>query len=180
VSEKLKQLKLDLLLKELKLLDSEQKYVDEFNGYYSPIFMEELAKNGYVIEQPTENIQPIKKEPIEVNDNDQKLIKSTFRSVAKESHPDKTKNPYKNKLYEEAQIAYDNNDLLTLYKVAKKLNIDVEMNVNTISLLEKIINEKKQKLKSVEVSFLWLWTNSQSQEQKDELINQFLSKHNKK
>jgi hypothetical protein len=64
--------------------------------------------------------------------------------------------------------------------VAKKLNIDVEMNVNTISLLEKIINEKKQKLKSVEVSFLWLWANSPSQEQKDELINQFLSKHNKK
>ncbi len=47
MSDKLKSLKLDLLLKELKLLDSEKEYIDEFTNHYKPIFMNELGKNGY-------------------------------------------------------------------------------------------------------------------------------------
>ena len=48
------------------------------------------------------------------------------------------------------------------------------------TLLEKIVEDKKKQLKSVETSFLWLWANSDTQEKKDQLINQFLNKHNKK
>ena len=185
VSEKLKNLKLDLLLKELKLLDSEKDYIDEFTTYHSPTFMEELSNNGYVAETPTgetnnHNIKNSQKNIIDVNDEDKKLIKNIFRSIAKASHPDKTPNQYKNKLYDEAQIAYDENNLLVLYKITKKLNIEIEISINTITLLEKIVEDKKKQLKSVETSFLWLWANSDTQEKKDQLINQFLNKHNKK
>lgn len=185
VNEKLKNLKLDLLLKELKLLDSEKDYIDEFTAYHSPTFMEELSNNGYVAETPTgetnnHNIKNSQKNVIDVNDEDRKLIKNIFRSIAKTSHPDKTPNQYKNKLYNEAQIAYDENNLLVLYKIAKKLNIEIEISINTITLLEKIVEDKKKQLKSVETSFLWLWVNSDTQEKKDQLINQFLNKHNKK
>jgi hypothetical protein len=155
VSEKLKNLKLDLLLKELKLLDSEKDYIDEFTTYYSPVFMEELSNNGYIAQTPTgetnnHNIKNSQKNIIDVNDDDKKLIKSIFRSIAKASHPD------------------------------KKLNIEIEISINTITLLEKIVEDKKKQLKSVETSFLWLWVNSDTQEKKDQLINQFLNKHNKK
>ena len=172
VSEKLKNLKLDLLLK-------------EFTTYHSPTFMEELSNNGYIAETPTgetnnHNIKKSQKNIIDVNDDDKKLIKNIFRSIAKASHPDKTPNQYKNKLYDEAQIAYDENNLLVLYKIAKKLNIEIEISINTITLLEKIVEDKKKQLKSVETSFLWLWANSDTQEKKDQLINQFLNKHNKK
>lgn len=185
MNEKLKNLKLDLLLKELKLLDSEKEYVDEFTKHYSPIFMDELSKNGYVIETPTgetnnHTIKNVPKNNIEVNEEDEKLIKTIFRSIAKVSHPDKTPNQYRNKLYGEAQIAYDQNNLLVLYKIAKKLNIEIELNTNTITLLEKIVEDTKKQIKSVETSFLWLWVNADTQEKKDQLINQFLNKHNKK
>lgn len=184
MSDKLKSLKLDLLLKELKLLDSEKEYIDEFTNHYKPIFMDELGKNGYIAEIPTgetnnHNIKSTQKKNIEVSNEDKKLIKSIFRSIAKLSHPDKTSNHYKNKLYDQAQIAYDENDLLVLYKVSKKLNIEVEINISTLTLLEKIVEDKKKQLKSVETSFLWLWVNSDTQEKKDQLINQFLNKHNK-
>jgi hypothetical protein len=66
-----------------------------------------------------------------------------------------------------------------LYKIAKKLNIEIEISINTITLLEKIVEDKKKQLKSVETSFLWLWANAETQEKKDQLINQFLNKHNK-
>ena len=185
MSEKLKNLKLDLLLKELKLLDSEKDYIDEFTTHYSPVFMEELSNNGYIAQTPTgetnnHNIKNSQKNIIDVNDDDKKLIKNIFRTIAKASHPDKTPNQYKNKLYDEAQIAYDENNLLVLYKIAKKLNIEIEININTLTLLEKIVEDKKKQLKSVETSFLWLWVNSDTQEKKDQLINQFLNKHNKK
>lgn len=185
MSEKLKNLKLDLLLKELKLLDSEKDYIDEFTTHYSPVFMEELSNNGYIAQAPTgetnnHNIKNSQKNIIDVNDDDKKLIKNIFRTIAKVSHPDKTPNQYKNKLYDEAQIAYDENNLLVLYKIAKKLNIEIEININTLTLLEKIVEDKKKQLKSVETSFLWLWANAETQEKKDQLINQFLNKHNKK
>lgn len=182
MNDKLKSLKLDLLLKELKLLDSEKQYVDEFTNHYRPIFMDELDKNGY-----TPNIQindaiintigSKQKKIIEVGDEELKTIKSVFRSIAKLCHPDKTKNIYKNKLYDEAQIAYDINDLLTLYKITKKLNIDVEINLSTIFLLEKIIEDRKKEIKSVETSFLWLWVNEKNEDKKKEIIDKFIKNY---
>ncbi len=181
MNDKLKKLKLDLLLKELKLLESEEVYIDEFTNHYKPIFMDELNKNGYkpqIITGETFTSTTSKpKNQIEVTDDESKRIKNLFRQIAKSSHPDKTKNIYKNKLYDEAQIAYDENNLLVLYKIAKKLNIDVDLDSNNLILIEKIITDKKKQLSSVETSFLWLWVNSESQEKKDEIIKQFINKH---
>jgi hypothetical protein len=141
------------ILKELKLLDSEKDYIDEFTTHYSPVFMEELSNNGYIVQTPTgetnnHNIKNSQKNIIDVNDDDKKLIKNIFRTIAKASHPDKTTNQYKNKLYDEAQIAYDENNLLVLYKIAKKINIEIEININALTLLEKIVEDKKKQLKS--------------------------------
>jgi hypothetical protein len=184
VNEKLKNRKLDLLLKELKLLDSEKSFIEEFTDYYSPIFLQELADNGYETPKPEENENFVvtdkpKEKSIEVNEKDEKLIKSIFRSIAKLAHPDKSKNLYRNKLYDEAQSAYEQNNLLVLYKIAKKLNIEVEINVHTISLLEKIIEEKKKEIKVVEDSFLWLWVNEEEENKKNELVQRFIDKHGK-
>lgn len=180
MSDKLKNLKLDLLLKELKLLDSEKQYNDEFTSYYKPIFMDELGKNGYIPNiqtGETTNIKQEQKNIINVSEQELKTIKSIFRSIAKICHPDKTKNIYRIKLYEEAQFAYEINDLLTLYKISKKLNIEVELNTQTLSLLEKIITDKKKELKDIESSFLWLWVNEEDEEKKLSLIKQFINKH---
>lgn len=181
MSDKLKNLKLSLLLKELALLDLEKNYIDEFTSHYKPIFMDELAKNGYkpkiITGETISHIQSQKQNPIEVTDEESKTIKNLFRQIAKMSHPDKTKNIYKNKLYSEAQIAYDTNNLLVLYKVANKLNIDIELNINNLILVEKIITDKKKELSSVETSFLWMWVNADTEEKKNEIIKQFIKTH---
>ncbi len=184
MDDKLKKLKLDLYLKELKFLDSEQDFYDEFITHYKPIFMDELTKNGYQPQITTgetiqDNIQTTQKKSFEVKDDESKIIKSTFRSIAKLSHPDKTKNIYRNKLYEQAQIAYETNDLLTLYKIAKRLNIEIELTVSTVLLLEKIVDDKKKEMGGIKTSFLWLWVNAQTEEEKQEVINKFLNKHGK-
>ena len=83
-------------------------------------------------------------------------------------------------MYTEAQRAYDKNDLLTLYKIAQKLSIEVDLDETNIFLLEKIVNEKKQELKSLETSFLWLWVNAKTDEEKNQIILQFVNQHIKK
>ena len=100
MDNKLKNLKLDLLLKELKLLDLEREYVDEFTKHYRPIFMQELTKNGYkaqVVSGETLNTSIKKENKINADENELKTIKNIFRKIAKVSHPDKTKIIYKNK-----------------------------------------------------------------------------------
>lgn len=179
---KLKKLKLDLLLKELKLIDSEKEYVDQFTDYYKPIFISEAIENGYNPnnndkKNETEINTQEQKKSIEVNEEELKTIKSIFRSIAKICHPDKTKNIYRNKLYEEAQFAYENNDLLTLYKITTKLSIEVEIDFSSILLLEKIIDYKKKDLCSFETSFLWLWANENNTDKKLSIIKQFINQH---
>jgi len=66
---------------------------------------------------------------------------------------------------------------LVLYKIAKKLNIDVDLDSNNLILIEKIITNKKKQLSTVETSFLWLWVNEPNDDKKLELIKQFINKH---
>lgn len=172
-------MKLDLYLKELNLLESEKQYVDEFASFYKPQFMEEAIKSGYVspiVTGETNTTGVVKKDKsFDVTNEEQKIIKTIFRSIAKECHPDKTKNPIRVNWYEEAQIAYEKNDLLTLYKIAKKINIEIDLNIDGTILLQRTIEEKKKELQSVSGSFLWLWVHSETQEQKDEIIKQFIT-----
>ena len=176
---KLNKMKLDLYLKELNLLESEKQYVDEFTSHYKPQFMEDAIKLGYVspiITGETNSSCGIKKDKaFEVTNEEKKTIKTIFRSIAKECHHDKTKSPIRVKWYEESQIAYEKNDLLTLYKIGKKINIEIDFEINGTILLQKTIEEKKKELQSVSGSFLWLWVHSETQEQKDEIIKQFIN-----
>lgn len=179
-NNKLNNLKLKLLIKELNLLESEEEYVSEFTDYYRPLFMTEVHNTGEEIPIQTGNTRNEtnkKEKKIEVSEEEQQKIKNVFRSIAKVCHPDKTSDPYLTTMYEEAQKAYDKNDLLTLYKIAQKLSIEINLDETNVHLLERIVNEKKQELKMIETSFLWLWVHAKTDEEKQNLILQFVNQH---
>jgi hypothetical protein len=182
-NKKLNNLKLRLLIKELNLLESEEEYVNEFNSHYKPLFLMEVHNIGEELPIQTGNTQTEEKKnnkKFEVTDEELLKIKSVFRSIAKFCHPDKTTDVYLVTMYTEAQTAYDRNDLLTLYKIAQKLSIEVDLDETNIFLLEKIVNEKKQELRTMETSFLWLWVNAKTDEEKNQIILQFVNQHIKK
>jgi len=181
-NNKLNNLKLKLLIKELNLLESEEEYVSEFTDHYRPLFMTEVHNTGEEIPiqtGDTRNETKKKEKKIEVSEEEQQKIKNVFRSIAKVCHPDKTSDPYLITMYEEAQKAYEKNDLLTLYKIAQKLSIEINLDQTNIHLLERIVNEKKQDLKIIETSFLWLWVHAKTDEEKQNLILQFVNQHKK-
>ena len=178
-SNKLNNLKLSLLLKELTLLEGEEQYNKEFIDYYKPLFMKEvIGLDGEIPPQTgdTQNHERKKEKKFDVSEEEQTKIKNVFRNIAKVCHPDKTDDPYLHGIYSNAHTAYDQNDLLTLYKISQTLNIEVDIDKENIFLLQRIVDEKKQELKSVEGSYLWLWVNAKTEEEKINIINQFTGK----
>ena len=135
-SNKLNNLKLSLLLKELTLLEGEEQYNKEFIDYYKPLFMQEVIElDGEIPPQTgeTENHERKKEKKFEVSDEEQTKIKNVFRNIAKVCHPDKTDDPYLHGIYSNAQTAYDKNDLLTLYKISQTLNIEVDIGLGLLA-----------------------------------------------
>ena len=177
-SNKLNNLKLTLLLKELNLLESEKDYIDQFINHYKPLFMEEVLKLNKEIPPQSGETQFDKTDKvvkIEVSEEEELKIKNLFRSIAKLCHPDKTKDESLVELYSEAQKAYESNDLLTLYKIATKLKIEIDIDKNNIVLLQRIVDEKKKLIKLAYDSFLWLWVNARTEEEKINYIKMFIT-----
>lgn len=175
---KLSQLKLNLLLRELSLLESEEEYNNQFIEHYKPLFMEEVIKLDESLPINTGDTQTDKTDKIikiDVSEEESIKIKNIFRSIAKICHPDKTKDESMVEIYKEAQRAYEGNDLLTLYKLSQKLSIEVNLDESDLHLLQRIVNEKKKNIKHVEGSYLWLWVNAKTDEEKLNLIKMYVS-----
>jgi hypothetical protein len=182
MDKKLSNLKLKLLLKELNLLETEEEYNNEFTSHYRPIFMKEIENSGeeLPVSSGNTNSENTKKDKkFEVTEEEEQKIKVIYRNIAKLCHPDKTSDSYLIGIYSECQKAYEKNDLLTLYKISQKLMIDVDLNENDIFLLQRIVNEKKQELSYLKMSFLWLWVHANTDEEKQNLILQFINQHKK-
>jgi hypothetical protein len=173
----LRRLKLNLLLKELDMIELSEKYSQEFNDYYRPLFMTEAAKHSPETSSNTKQSQGTKSslKSFDVTDEEAQKIKEIFRSIAKQCHPDKTQDCYLNELYKQSHAAYESNDLLTLYKITQLLNIEIEIDEQNIFLLQRIVNERKERVSSLESSFLWLWVHSKSEEKKEEIIKKYIS-----
>lgn len=173
----LRRLKLNLLLKELDMIELNEKYSQEFSDYYRPLFMTEAAKHSPESSSNTKQSGETKSntKSFDVTDEEAQKIKEIFRSIAKQCHPDKTQDPYLNELYKQSHVAYESNDLLTLYKITQLLNIEIEIDEQNIFLLQRIVNERKERVSSLESSFLWLWVHAKSEEKKEEIIKKYIS-----
>ena len=72
-----------------------------------------------------------------------------------------------------AKKAKEKNDLLELYFICGKLNIDVDLDELDIKSLNKIIEKKKESLIQFEKSWIWAWANAKSDEERDTLVKKF-------
>lgn len=174
-NHKLYEYKIKILLNELETLELNEIYVEEFTNTYKTQFMSEvvgLSDESITNSGDTKNGETqIKKEDIyDVDEDDKQRIKEIYRTIAKQTHPDKINDNYLNQIYIESHKAYEKNDLLSLYKLCKKLNIEIEFVESDITLLQKIVNLKKQKSTVLETSFLWLWVHAKTKEEKESVI----------
>jgi archaellum component FlaC len=184
----LKYLEFNRLMRELQFVESDFEYqseiiklsddqflrsvndflVDypELDDIYSKkrnTFNEKLLEDSFVNK---EDIEDIVKEKIPE-------AKKLYRTIVKSTHPDKVNNIRLNDLYKEATRAYEENDIITLYKVSNELNIEFEFSDDIIIDIRERIDMLKSKTKMLESTYTFKWIKSDDDE-RNKIILEFI------
>ena len=200
MNNKLKELEIKRLLKELEYVESDFEYRNEiiseadhdFIGKVN-IFLEghpelkelydrritETLNNNFI--KKAEEINKIKEseEVNEVVESDVYIIekspklKKAYRDIVKVTHPDKVVKESLNNLYMKATNYYDNNDTIGLLKICYELSINFEIDEEENALIRDRINDIKNKINFLESTITWKWLESDDSE-KNELMFNFI------
>lgn len=103
------------------------------------------------------------------------LVKKLYRNISTKTHPDKVSNKFLNDLYLKAQVAYNKNDIFTLYLICNDLDIPYEFPTEEISKFRENIKIIKTQNTLVEQSYLWVWIHEEDEIKKKLLILHFIT-----
>jgi len=186
MSDKLKKLEYQKCLMEYNFLLTDFKFKNEVINEYTQDFYslsgeksKEEIKEKKEEEIPKIKIPETKKIEPKIKDSDlptgsKEKIKKIYREIARLTHPDKVGNDEHIETYIRAKDAYESNDLMELYLICGELNILVDPDDQEIIVLKKLIEIKKEELKTIESSIIWKWIHSNDEKVKDELMKQFI------
>lgn len=194
--DRLKKLELSKLVHELEFIRSDYEYkseliqeadkefIDSVNKVVDShpelkkIYNQKINKNIEFSEkdQQEEFIQTENQEfeeSVFLEEHNQKdpKIKNLYRSIVKKTHPDKIGESKLNSLYIESTKYYQQDDLLSLYRVCDKLGIEYEFEESDYLLIQAKINQLKDKIRFLESTFTWLWINSDETKKDDIILN---------
>ena len=181
----LKYLEFQRLMKELQFVESDLDYRSEIlrindAEFIKSIndFLENYPDLKSIYEEKTKvssefilNVQDTKVEEKSKELNSE--LKKLYRNIAKTTHPDKVSNNRLNDLYNEATIAYDEFDIITLYKVSSELNIEFEFDDDFIDSVKSKIDNIKNSAKMLENTYTFKWINS-NDEERNKIIFEFI------
>ena len=188
MEEKIHELHINKIIQEYSYLKSDEEFkkevistrqseflkiINQTLSNYSP---DQLKKHDENQGPPVENKKP-RIDIGEIPNNTKVKAKNVYRDIVKLTHPDKVDDEELNELYIEAKDAYEVYDLFELYFIARSLNIKLKLTFEEMDTLNKLIELKKQNIKSLESSYVWLWINSSSEDEKTRIVNQFIEQH---
>jgi len=182
MGNRLEQLEVKKLLQEYNFLLLDEEYKNEVIDSNKEEFLNKIreAHNGTPPPPPqTPQEQPPKKkiDPNTIDKSTREKVKKLYREIAKITHPDKAKTDEHVGLYMKATIAAEEFDLYVLYEICLQLNVVHSIDKEDKDILKIRINEKKDKLKNIENSFIWLYAHAPTDEEKQKLVDQFINKH---
>ena len=188
MEEKLHELHINKIIQEYSYLKSDEDFKKEVISTKQSEFLKSINQTlqtfspdqirKYDDTQPPPVID--KKKGIDIDEiphNTKIKAKNVYRDIVKLTHPDKVDDNDLNDLYIEAKDAYEVYDLFELYFIARSLNIRLKLTFEEMDTLNKLIDLKKQNIKSIESSYVWLWINGSSEDEKIRIVNQFIEQH---
>ena len=173
-----KKLQIQKVIQEYNLLNTDYELknnmVEEYRAeFLKETFNEDKSKEQDIDSTPKKTEAKIKNEDIPKDTKDK--IKKIYREIVKQTHPDKVNSEVLNNYYLDATRAYDLNDVLELYIICEKLDIDTEISNLELELFDKLIEIKKSEIRRIEESFIWVWINSKSEEEKQKIVDRFIT-----
>ena len=173
------------LISEYTFLQSDDSYKKELIDLHKEEFLKRISEKSPKRdpEEPDPKAQEKKdaikhEDPFEIkNENTKDKIKKIYRNIVKKTHPDITTNEDYIEMYMEATIAHDMNNLFELYLIATELDIKVEFDEYDFEMLAEIIQKKKKEISSLEGSFVWLYINAPNEEEKEKIVDIYVSRY---
>lgn len=164
----LKRLEIERLIKELEFLESDYIYQSNVVSTKEYEFMNsiqtvvqghpDLKKISDSRVGQLSNIVHIEDEGsnIEVEKSDPRS-KKLYREIVKLTHPDKISSKKLNELYLSATNAYEEGDIVELYKISFNLGIDIDLGDIEIGEIIDRIKNIKVKIESLKSSWTYKW-----------------------
>ena len=184
----LKYLEFQRLMKELQFVESDYLYqseiikisdveflksVDTLLGQFPELkevyYKKQEEKFQNINEQQFQNVEVEPKVKEEIPE-----VKKLYRDIAKTTHPDKIKNLKLNELYLEATEAYEQNDIITLYKVCSELNIEFELPEDFIIKIREKINSFKERVSFLENTYTFKWIKTEPVSDKNKIVVEYI------
>jgi hypothetical protein len=81
-------------------------------------------------------------------------------------------------MYIKSKIAVDEHDIYSLLVICDKLEIKWLIDISEKKILEDNLVIKREKLKSMESSYIWKWINAETEEDKLKIVNLFIENNN--
>ena len=189
---KIHQLEIRKLLKELDYVKSDYEYKNEIVFEADNSFMRTLndfLDKNFVLKEMFDNkvngkidtlIKPSIEEDSEVYLVDKmdkvvdKNLKKIYRSIVKKTHPDKITDFRLNNLYIIASDMYDSNDIIGIYSICDQFEIPYELNVEELETLKSRISMMKDRVSFMESTFTWKWYHTDNENEKSKILIEYL------
>lgn len=198
---RLKDLEIKRLLKELDFIETDYEYRSEIVSEADSEFMDSinqiLSKNPELkdlydkkvtdrIEKTINNIKNNEQQEELINEEQSKEddvminekspeVKKVYREIVKLTHPDKIKDKRLNDYYIKSTDLYNDNDKIGLYKICDELGIEYQIDENDTEIIEDKINTLKRKINFLESTFTWKWFNTKDEKSRERILLDFIS-----
>lgn len=199
--DKIKQLQVKKLLKELEFVESDFEYKSEAMTLFDAEFMNEVDNflqarpdlkekfddtiNKNLDEAIKKQIDELEKadpesenyeEPEEVPEVIEKSpkAKKLYREIAKITHPDKVSDKKLNEFYIKATKCYEENDLSGLYFICNELEIEYELDEYDDQFIASKIQKLKERINFMESTFTWMWHVAETPQKKEMLVMNYI------
>lgn len=194
MSDTLQQLKLKKLVSEHTYYKNEIRYKKELIRQAEVDFMQAVSKylksqpelmkqvNAFMNKAREESSISNVKDGVSEKEPPSDFEKKVFREISKVAHPDKTNGEDEKltELYIEASDAYSSHDIITLYKMAVQLNLDVELNEEVSQKIETQITNMREETDFIEKNLAYQWILAITPEEKETVLNYYISNIMKK
>lgn len=194
--DQLNQLKIKSIFKKYDYYLSEMEWVEEyikenekkFNEYVYDIInnnyeLRELydsKRNELINESLIVNIESGDDdgEEEEVIIEDSKIkdpkIKSLFRKIVMETHPDRVSDANLNNIYIRVIESYDNDNLLNIYQICDELNIDYTSYID-VEYMEGEVNKLKDRILFLKNSYIYKWVGNNDSKYKNDIVLDYIN-----
>jgi hypothetical protein len=101
-------------------------------------------------------------------------LRKIYRNIAKKTHPDKISDTRLNDIYIMASKMYDSNDVMGIYTICDQLGIPYELSIEDSETLKSQISMMKERVVFMESTFTWKWYHTEDESERSQILVEYI------